>query len=602
MRRLRLSLLTFAWWAAFGLILPAYGAPQHGIVPFGELKYPRAFTHFDYVNPDAPKGGKLRLSSPQAFDSLNPFITKGVSAPLMQELVFEPLMQRSLDEPQAYYGLIAESIELAPDRAYADFVLRREARWHDGSPIRADDVLYSYEALTTLAHPAYQNLYEPITRVEALSERKVRFHFADPKNRQLPLLAASMSILPKHYYETVAFDQTTLEPPLGSGPYRVKSVDAGRKITFERVEDYWGKNLPVNRGSYNFDTVQLRVFRNETVALEAFLASRYDFRTEYIARNWATAYDVPARASGELVQAKIPHKLPSGMQGFLFNLRKPALADSRVRRAIALAMDYEWMNDTLFYGAYERSHSFFQNTNFMATELPTEAELALMEPQRAFLPEAAFDTIFRNPESDGAGFPRAQLIQAQALLNEAGWQMAEDGLRYHPDHTGPLSVEFLMRQPTFGRVIQSIIRNLDKLGIRGSTRYVGDAQYQQQLQDRDFDIISIWWNRGLFFPGPEQKSYWHSSQADIPASQNYSGLKNPGIDALLEAISQADSLDELTVAARAFDRSLLHQHVVIPHWHMPAWRILYWNRFGRPEQPPSYDIGLWSWWHREEAE
>lgn len=600
--KLRRHNVTACFFVLFvALCLPAFApsiqaAPQHGIVPFGKLKYPKDFEHFDYVNPDAPKGGKMRLAYSAAFDSLNPFILKGVSAPGMH-YVFETLMTPSLDEPQAYYGLIAESIDLASDRSHADFILRQQASWHDGQPITSEDVVFSFNTLKEKGHPQYRILYGPIEQVEALGAHRVRFHFSEPDNRELPILAASMTVLPKHYYQAHPFDKTTLEPPLGSGPYRVASVDQGRSITFERVDDYWGADLPVNRGRYNVDIIQYDVYRDETVALEAIKSGRYDFREEYIARNWATAYDIPAIEKGELIKTKIPHKIPRGMQAFLFNLRQDRFADIRVREAIALAMDYEWMNDTLFYGAYDRSRSFFQNTRFMAGGLPSGAERALLEPQAEHLPEAVFTQPFQNPVTDGSGYPRDNLLRAQALLNEAGWIM-RDGRRVHADTGEPLSVEFMMRQRTFERVVTSIIRNLERLGIKGRFRYVDDSQYQKRIDSRDFDIISIWWNRGVFFPGNEQIGYWHSSQADVVGANNLSGLKNPAVDALLGALTQATTLEELTSAGRALDRALLHLHLVIPHWHLSAWRVLYWDRFGRPDIAPSYGLGLETWWSK----
>lgn len=582
---------------SYGFVAQAFAASSHGITPFGDLKYDAAFQHFDYVNPHAPKGGTLTLAYPAAFDTLNPFILKGVPAPGLSRL-FESLMVSSLDEAQSFYGLIAESITLAKDRRTADFVIRPEARWHDGTPITAADVVFSLDTLKKDGHPQYRILYAPITKAEALSKRKVRFHFADPENRELPTLAASMSILPRHYYQSHPFKQTTLEPPLGSGPYRIAEVDQGRRIVYERVADYWGATLPVNRGRYNFERIVYDVYRDETVSVEAIKSGRYDFREEYIARNWATAYNIPAVEKGELVKVKIPHKLPSGMQAFIFNLRKEKFQDIRVREAIGLTMDFQWMNDTLFYGAYERSYSFFQNTPFMALGLPGEAEAALLNPLREHIPESVFNQPYRNPVTDGSGYPREHLLKAQALLNEAGYVM-RDGVRVHAQSGTPLTIEFLMRQPTFAKVVSGMIRNLKRLGIAATFRYVDDSQYQKRIDDRDFDITSIWWNRGVFFPSNEQISYWHSSQADKPGANNLAGLKNPAVDRLLDSLTQAQTLEELTAAARALDRTLLHLQLVIPHWHLAAWRVLYWDKFGRPKQAPKYGLGLDSWWAKE---
>ncbi len=578
-----------------GWLPAAQAAPSHGLTPFGELKYPPDFPYFDYVNPQAPKGGRFRLGYSAAFDNLNPFILKGVSAPGMSEY-FETLMTPALDEPQSYYGLLARSIEIADDKTHADFILRPQARWHDGEPVTAEDVAFSFRTLKEEGHPNFRILYEPIERVEVLDTHHVRFHFSNPDLRELPLLAASMPVLPAHYYARHAFSQTTLEPPLTSGPYRVKEVDQGRSITFERVADYWGKDLPVNIGQHNFDEWRYDVFRDETVGVEALKAGRYDFREEYIARNWATAYDIAAVEEGRLIKRAVSHKIPRGMQAFLFNLRKDKFADRRVRRAIGLTMDFKWMNETLFYGAYERNTSFFQNTRFEARGLPSDAESALLEAFRDDLPPALFTQAFELPQTDGSGYPRGKLLQAQQLLEAAGWVL-RDGVRVNTQTGEPLTVEFMMRQRTFERVVGSMIRNLSKLGIKANFRYVDDSQYQKRIDSRDFDIISVWWNRGVFFPGNEQVGYWHSSQADVVGGNNLSGMKRPVVDFLLDKLMQAQTLEELTPAARALDRVLLWHHVVIPHWHISKWRMLYWDKFGQPVITPAYGMGLETWWY-----
>jgi microcin C transport system substrate-binding protein len=575
----------------------AHAEPSHGISPFGELKYPWYFKHFKYVNPKAPKGGTLKLGYSIAFDSLNPFILKGVPAPGMDQF-YESLMTPALDEPQSYYGLIAESIDIATDRSYADFTLRPNARWHDGKEITSEDVVFSFNILKGKGHPSYRILYQPIEKVEMLGKRQVRFHFSDTTLRELPLLAASMPILPAHYYAEHEFDKTTLKAPVGSGPYRVKHVDQGRSISYERVDDYWGKYLPVNTGQHNFDIIHYDIYRDETVGVEALKAGRYDFREEYIARNWATAYNIPAVKEERLIKKAVPHKIPRGMQAFLFNLRQSKFSDARVREAIGLSMDFQWMNETLFYGAYSRNTSFFQSTDFMATGLPSEGESKLLEPYKDQLPPALFDKPFVLPQTDGSGYPRANLLKAQTLLEEAGWVL-RDGIRVNEQTGEILTVEFMMRQRTFERVVGSMIRNLKKLGITASFRFVDDSQYQKRIDSRDFDVISIWWNLGVFFPGNEQISYWHSGQADIAGGNNLSGLKSPVVDHLLGQLTQAHTLDQLTPAARALDRVLLWNHIIIPHWHISSWRLLYWDKFGRPDITPDYGIGLESWWSKE---
>ncbi|MBN67269.1 MAG: hypothetical protein CMM94_06870 [Rickettsiales bacterium] len=575
----------------------AYAAPKHGITLFGELKYPPYFRHFDYVNPHAPHGGSLRMSYTAAFDSLNPFILKGVPAPGMGK-VFESLMVQSLDEPQSFYGLVAESIEVADDNSYVDFIIRDKARWHDGKPITSHDVAFSFNTLKQDGHPSYRIMYAQIDRVEKVGIREVRFYFSDPSNRELATIIAGLPVLPRHYYETHPFNQTTLQPPLGSGPYRVANVDQGRSITFERVEDYWGKQLPVNRGQNNFDIIRYDVFRDETVSVEAIKSGQYDFREEYIARNWATAYNIPAVERGELIKEKIPHKIPRGMQAFIFNTRKDKFSDRRVREAIGMTMDFQWMNRVLFYDAYDRSYSFFQNTDFMATGLPSGAELSLLNQNRDALPEALFTEPFVLPETDGSGYSRDILLEAQALLNDAGWVM-QDGKRVNAETGEPLIVEFMMRQRTFQRVVGMMQKNLARLGIDSSFRYVDDSQYQKRIDKRDFDIVSIWWNRGIHFPGNEQISFWHSSQADVVGGQNVAGVKNPVIDDLLAELTASKDYDHLKASATALDRVLLWQHYVIPHWHLSAWRVLHWDKFGMPEVRPAYGLPLDAWWSKE---
>lgn len=621
----------------------------HGITVFGGLKYPAGFRHFSYVNPNAPKGGTLKLSASATFDSTNPFIIKGLAAPGITQYLFQSLMVPSYDEPQSYYGLIAQSIYLAPDRSYAEFVLNPKARWHDGTPITVEDVIWTLNTLKEKGHPLYRVTYAPIERAEKIGPRSVRFWFDDVEHRELPLIAASMPILPKHYYEKVPFEKTTLEPPLGSGPYKVSRIDPGRSITFRRVEDYWAKNLPTQRGLYNFDTIKIDVYRDDVVALEGIKSHQFDYYEEYIARNWATAYHTPAIKSGELIKVKIPNKIPRGMQGFMFNTRRDKFADPRVREAIGLTLDYEWMNKTLFYNAYERNKSYFQNNDlFQSTATPQGAELALLEQWKcpaapspregAFnssprkgggregaasepsssssagsphltsplaeggtcLPSTLFTQPYTVPTTDGSGYARANVIKAQQLLDEAGWTM-RDGKRTNEKTGEVMTIEFLMTQRTFERVIGIMRSNLKKLGINSSFRYVDASQYQRRVDKRNFDIVSIWWNLGLMFPGSEQYTYWHSSEADKLGSQNIGGVKNPIVDELVNRIKRAQTLEQLQPAAKALDRVLLWSNYVIPHWSINAWRVVYWNQFGRPKTTPPYNMCTECWWSDPKA-
>lgn len=572
---------------------------QHAITLFGEPKYKAGFKHFDYVNPNAPKGGTFKMAYTAIFDSLNPFILKGVPAPGMSS-VYMTLMVASADEPQSMYPGIAEAVRLDPERKWMDFRLNSKARFDDATPVTTDDVIFSFHALKEKGHPVYRLHYKGVEEIEALSNRVVRFHFAENPHRELPITMAGMPVLSKAYFSKVPFEKTSLELPLGNGPYRVKSVKPGRSITFERVKNWWGENLAISRGNNNFDIMRYDVFRDDVVALEAIKSGQIDYYEEYIARNFATAYNIPAVARGDLLKLLIPHKIPRGMQAFMFNARRDKFADSRTREAVALTMDYEWMNKRIFYDAYTRSRSFFGATPFEAKGTPSNDELALLEPFREQLPPALFEEEFNIPKTNGTGFSRDLLIRAQALLNEAGWVM-KDGKRTNAKTGEVFTVEFLMRQRTFERVVAIMRKNLTKLGIDSTFRYVDDSQYQKRVDARDFDIVSIWWNNGLHYPGSEQYAFWHSSQADKKGSNNIGGIQNPAVDALVEEIAEAKTLEELTPAGRALDRVLSWEYYVIPHWHLNSWRVVHWDKFGKPEIIPDYAVGSAGWWMKDTA-
>lgn len=601
----------------------AYATPSHCLTLYGDCKYRAGFTHFDYVNQNAPKGGAVKLAETGTFDSLNPFILKGVKAPAIAGL-FESLMVQSGDEPLSMYGLIAESVDVAADGMSAEFTLRKEARWWDGAPITPEDVVFSFVTLRDKGDPTFKMLYGGINRVEKTGGHAVRFFFKDTKNRELPTIAAQMPILSKAYYEKVDFEKTTLEAPMGSGPYKVESVDPGRSIIYRLDRDYWAKNLPAMRGQYNFDTIRYDMYRDENVTLEALKAGEYDFRQEYIARNWATAYDAPAVNDGRIIKRLIENEVPQGMQAFMFNTRNPKFSDRRVREAIGLTMDYEWLNKTIFYGAYLRNKSFFENTDFEAKGLPDEKELTLLAPfdcQRVHgswfraqhspisssltpdprsplpeycLPPALFTSEFKNPITDGSGNNRPQLLKAQALLNEAGWKVV-DGKRVNIAGE-QLSIEFMLRQPTMERVIGPMRKNLERLGIASSIRMIDDSQYQKRIDTYDFEMVSVWLNRGVFFPGNEQMTLWHSSQADMKGGNNVAGIKNKAVDVALDALINAKNLDELKAAGRTLDRVLLWEHYVIPNWHSGGWRVAYWDKFGLPKTQARYNLCFQCWW------
>ncbi len=545
-------------------------APSNCLSLYDPCKYPAGFTHFDYVNPDAPKGGSVKLSETGTFDTLNPFILKGVKAPAIS-MIFDSLMVSSLDEPQSMYGLIAESADLSADKSSITFALRKSARFHDGSPITADDVIFSYETLISKGDPTYRIMFAPVKSAQKIDAHTMRFTL-DTSVREAALIAAALPVFSKNYYSKIDFEKTTLDSPLGSSAYKVQSVDAGRSIIYERVKDYWAKNLSVARGQYNFDVIRYDMYRDENVALEAFKSGQYDFRREYIARNWATAYDHPAVKDGRIIKKDVPDMSPQGMQGFIYNTRKPALSDKRVRQAIGLAMDFEWLNKTIFYGAYKRNRSFFGNTDFEAKDAAPP------------------------PVTDGSGNPRENLLKAQALLTEAGWKV-EKGKRMKDGQL--LTIEFMLRQPTMERVIGPMRKNLDRLGITTSIRMVDDSQYQKRIDEKDFDIVSIWINRGLFYPGNEQMALWHSSQADVKGGNNLAGTNNPELDAILTALTSAKNKDDLVKAGQALDRILLTEHYVIPNWQSGSFRIAYWNKFAMPPTPPKYGLAFESWWMKD---
>ncbi|MDF0731542.1 extracellular solute-binding protein [Pseudomonas entomophila] len=583
---------------AYGLLLaclslPALAAPQHALTLYDEPpKYPATFKHFDYVNPDAPKGGTFRQSLFGGFDSLNPFISKGVP-PDDIGLIYDTLMRQSLDEPFTEYGLVAGKIEKAPDNSWVRFYLRPEARFHDGHPMRADDVVFTFNTLMEKGAPLYRGYYGDVAEVVAETPLTVRFTFKHKNNRELPLILGQLPVLPKHWWEGRDFTRGNLEVPLGSGPYRIADVKAGRSIRFERVKDYWAKDLPINRGMYNFDVMSYDAFRDNTVALEALKAGQFDFWQEMAAKNWANAYNVPAVREGRLIKEEIANGNPTGMQGFIFNLRRPLFQDVRVREALSLLLDYEWTNKQLFNGAYTRTDSYFENSEMAATGLPTADELKILEPLRGKVPEQVFNEEFRNPVTDASGMIRDQQRKAYKLLQEAGWKIVDDKM---VDTQGkPVSIEFLLAQTEFERILLPFKRNLADLGIDLTLRRVDVSQYITRLRSRDFDMIV-----GNFpqsnSPGNEQREFWTTAAADKSGSRNYMGLRDPAVDQLVEALINADSRQSLVAHTRALDRVLLWGYYVIPNWHIKTWRVAYWNHLGHPKVSPKYDIGVNTWW------
>jgi len=566
--------------------------PVHGIAMHGDLAYGADFEHFSYANPDAPKGGSLTLSALGSFDSFNPFIIKGQPAGSVG-LIYETLTVRSLDEPFSEYGLLAESMEMPEDRSWVAFNLRADASWHDGKPVTAEDVIWSLETLKEKGSPFYRFYYQNVTKAEADGERRVKMTFDGSVNRELPLILGQMPVLPKHYYEDRAFDETTLEPPLGSGPYRIKSFEPGRQIIYERVQDYWGQDIPVNRGRYNFDEVRYEYFRDANVALEGLKAGVYDIRVENSSKNWATGYTGPAIEDGLIVLEEISREAGTGMQSFAFNLRRSKFQDPRVRKALAFAFDFEWTNENLFYGQYARTDSFFENSELASSDLPDEAELALLEPLRDQIPPEVFTETYQPPSTDGSGNARKNLRTALNLLKEAGWTVTNGKLANEAGEN--LDFEVLLVSPLFERITAPFAKNLERLGIEVSMRTIDPAQYQNRLEKFDFDVVVGSWGQSLS-PGNEQRDFWGTDAATREGSRNLLGVADPAIDALIDAVIQADSRDALVAASRALDRVLLWNHFVIPQWHSAVDRYAYWNKFKRPENDPKFGVDQFSWW------
>lgn len=602
--RLAATFLSLTLIASPALAQEASSVWRHGLSLFGDVKYPESFSRFDYVNPDAPKGGRLNLSAIGTFDSFNITIPRGnVAAGL--GLIYETLMTPSLDEPYSEYGLIAEAMTFPGDFSSVTFRLRPQARWHDGTPITAADVMFSLEVLRQ-NHPQYAGYYRNVVKSEAKGDHEVTFTFERGGNRELPHILGQLLVLPKHYWEGTDADgnrrditKTTLEPPLGSGPYRIRpGFQPGRSITYERVKDYWGETLPVRVGTHNFDEMTYLYFRDSDVALEAFKAGQYDFRAENIAKNWATAYDFPARREGRVVLETSPIRDMGLMQAFVLNTRRDKFKDPRVRRAFNLAMNFEDMNRALFYGQYTRIQSFFQNTELASSGLPEGRELEILQEVKDAVPPEVFTTPYTNPVANTPEELRNNLREAVKLLAEAGWTVKPgSGGRVLSNGKGePMEVEFLLASPSFERVVLSYIPNLERLGIKASVRTVDPSQYENRLNDFNFDITVGSWPQSLS-PGNEQRDFWGSAAADRPGSRNLIGVKNPAIDRLIERLIHASDRDDLIAATRALDRVLLWNHYVVPQWTTGSTRFAYWTRLQHPKPLPEYDLGFPTiWW------
>jgi microcin C transport system substrate-binding protein len=580
---------------------------RHALTLFDDIKYGPDFKNFEYVNPAAPKGGRLRLSAVGSFDSLNPYTFKGDPGPGATN---ETLLTSSLDEPSTEYGLVAESVWFPEDWSSVVYRLRPEARFHDGAPMTPEDVIWSMQALRD-AHPFYNAYYKNITTVEKTGDHEVTFLFSEKGNRELPLITGQLSVLPKHWWtgkdangKQRNIQETSMEIPLGSGPYKVATIKSGASIALRRIEDYWGKDLPVNVGQNNFDEIEYIYFRDSNVALEAFKGDQYDYRLENSSKDWAMGYDFPALKNGRCIKEEITLKQVEGMQSFALNLRRAKFQDVRVRKALNFAFDFEWSNANLFYGQYKRSRSYFNNSEMEAKGLPSPEELVLLEPLKDQLPAEVFTTEYSNPVSNNSTERRKNLREASRLLAEAGWNVTQDGNRSVLKNAKGerLDVEFLLDSPTFERVVLPYKQQLELLGIGVRIKPVDGAQYERQTQTFDYDIIVGSWGQSLS-PGNEQRDFWGSAAADTKGSRNFVGIKNPAIDKLIDAIIFSKDRAGLTTACKALDRALIWNHYVVPHWYVPYERTARWDRFGKPDKLPDYSIGfptIW-WWDEERA-
>jgi microcin C transport system substrate-binding protein len=619
----KLSRRTLLRSAAAALVIPAttgvFPGPEvaraddktwrHGLSLFGDLKYPAGFKHFDYVNPNAPKGGVVRLGGFGTFDNFN-LVVSGVKGTIAGGLndIFDTLMVPASDEVSTEYGLLAESVSHPADFSSVTYRLRTGAKWHDGKPVTPDDVIFSLQAFQK-NHPMLSAYYRHVVKAEQTAERDITFTFDSPGNRELPQIVGQLNVLPKHWWEgTDASGKkrdvtaTTLEPPLGNGAYRIKEFVAGRTIVYERVKDYWGKDLNVNIGRDNFDEIRYEYFRDSIVALEAFKGDALDWRTENSAKNWATAYDFPAVKDKRVVKEEFPNRASGRMQGFVLNTRREKFSDPRVRLALNYAFDFEEMNKQLFFGQYQRIGSYFDGTELASSGLPEGKELEILETVRDKVPAEVFTKPYKNPVGGTPENVRANLREATRLLKEAGYEIRDQKL-VNAKNGEQFSIEFLTYDPNSERFVLFYKPALERLGIAVSVRTVDEAQYVNRERNWDFDSITNVWGQSLS-PGNEQRDYWSTTTADRVGSRNYAGIKNPAVDALIEKIIFATDRAELVAATKALDRVLLWNHYVVPQFTYNKTRAARWDRFGRPEKLPEYGSSsfptIW-WWDAERA-
>lgn len=588
---LTLSLLSFSALA---------GTPKPSMSLYGDLKYSADFKHFSYVNPDAPKGGELKLSAIGSFDNLNPYIIKGEPADGIDALTNVSLMTQSYDEAFSMYALLAETVELAEDRSSISFNLNPKAVWDDGKPITADDVVWTFNILVKDGAPFYRAYYADVATVTADDKQRVTFTFKTKENRELPMIIAQMPILPKHYWADKKFGETTLSAPVASGPYKVSRINAGRSIEFTRNKGWWGNDLPTNKGRYNFDKISYTYFRDQNVALEAFFAGQFDFQQESVAKLWQTAYTAPPVNDGRIIKKEIENTRPVGMQGFLYNVRRPVFQDIAVRKALAYAFDFDWENKQFAFGSYKRTRSYFENSELAATGLPSDKELGLLIPLKDQIPAEVFTAAYAPPQTDGNGNNRANLKTASNLLDAAGYKLGKDGIRVHEKTGVRLSFEFMESNPAFERWILPFSQNLKRIGVECKFRVLDSAQYINRMQKFDFDMTTNVIAQSDS-PGNEQREFWTSAKADMPGSRNYIGIKNPAVDTLVDRLIAAGTREDLIASSRALDRVLQWNYYVIPNWFYNKWRLAWWSKLEHPSKLSGMTPAvLDTWWVKQD--
>ena len=597
---MRKFLLSFLFIGCLQFSSSAFAA--HAFSLYDTPKYPAGFTHFDYVNPDAPRGGELYLANPDrrtSFDKFNPYSLKGVSAAGVSNLMFETLTTGAADEVATMYGLLAEDMELAPDRMSMTFRLNPKARFNNGDPVTAADVKYSYDTLLAKGAPQFKTVFADVKQCVVVDNRTVRFDFKT-LNRELPLIVGGVPVFSRKWGANTTFDKIQLEPPIASGPYLIERYDVGRAITYKRNPNYWGDAVPARKGMFNFERIVYRFYKDDVARLEAFKAGEFDVVVEYSAKNWARSYIGPKFASGEIIKRELQHSNAAGMQGFVMNLRRPQFQDLRVRKALGLALDFEWMNRQLFYNQYKRIYSFFNNSELAATGMPSEDELKLLEPLRDKIDPAVFGPVPIPPSTNPPGSLRANLLQAKALFKEAGWEYRDGALRNGKGE--PFTFEILDDQSALSRIISVYVRNLQKLGIQVNQRTADYALVQKRMEEFDFDMTSIRFP-DTNSPGNELFDMLGSKAADEKGSNNAWGLKDAAVDKLITAVVMAESRRQLVAAARALDRVLLHKYLVVPHWYSSTHRVAYRNRFGMPARLPLYYSAdpyvISTWWQQK---